>query len=77
MLDEVCVCGEEQVVQLVHTHPDGGVDVQPSAQVRAERFYFTWMSEERHVRLNIYPCPNVNHSVERKHAAASPSLLKS
>lgn len=42
VLDEVCVGGEEQVVQLVHAHADGRVDVQPSAQVGAERLHFTW-----------------------------------
>lgn len=41
VLDEVSVSGEEEVVQLVYTHADRGVDVQPPAQVGAERLHFT------------------------------------
>lgn len=40
VLDKVCVRREEQIVQLVDTHADGGVDVQPPAQVGAERLHF-------------------------------------
>lgn len=42
MLDKVCIGREEQVVQLVHAHADGGVDVQPPAQVGAERLHLAW-----------------------------------
>lgn len=42
MLDKVCVGREEQVVQLVHAHADGGVDVQPPTQVGAERLHLAW-----------------------------------
>lgn len=42
MLDKVCISREEQVVQLVHAHADGGVDVQPPAQVGAERLHLAW-----------------------------------
>lgn len=41
VLDEVSVSGEEEVVQLVYTHADRSVDVQPPAQVGAERLHFT------------------------------------
>lgn len=47
VLDEVCVSGEEQVVQLVHTHAERVVDVQPPAQVGAERLHFTWKYRRR------------------------------
>lgn len=42
MLDKVCISREEQVVQLVHAHADGGVDVQPPTQVGAERLHLAW-----------------------------------
>lgn len=41
VLDEVCVSSEEQIVELVHTHTDHCVDVQPPVQVSAERLHFT------------------------------------
>lgn len=42
MLDKVCVGREEQVVQLVHAHADGGVDVQTPVQVGAEGLHLAW-----------------------------------
>lgn len=47
MLDEVRVSREEQVVQFVHAHADRGVDVQPAAQVGAERLHLTWRTDGR------------------------------
>lgn len=41
VLDKVCVSREEQVMQLVYTHANRCVDVQPPTQVRAERLHFT------------------------------------
>ena len=52
MLDEVCVCGEEQVVQLVHAHAHHHVDVQPARQVRTERLHLVWTGTELHSRHN-------------------------
>lgn len=49
MLDKVCISREEQVVQLVHAHAHGGVDVQPPVQVGAERLHLAW-SESRHTK---------------------------
>lgn len=50
VLDEVCVSREEQVVQLVYTHADHGVDVQPPTQVSAERLHFTCRSDGKQER---------------------------
>lgn len=54
MLDEVRVSREEQVVQLVHAHADRSVDVQPAAQVGAERLHLTWRSDGRQGRMSCF-----------------------
>lgn len=57
MLDEVCVCGEEQVVQLVHAHAHHHVDVQPASQVRTERLHLVWTGTELHITHNYSNAP--------------------
>lgn len=66
VLDKVCVSRKEQVVQFVYTHADRSVDVQPPAQVGAERLHFTWRSDGKQERfccvsgcfsrLNLFRC---------------------
>lgn len=57
MLDEVCVCGEEQVVQLVHAHAHHHVDVQPASQVRTERLHLVWTGTELNSSHNFSNAP--------------------
>lgn len=56
MLDKVCIGREEQVVQLVHAHADGGVDVQPPTQVGAERLHLAWTERKSTKSIDLGYC---------------------
>lgn len=63
MLDKVCICWEQQVVQLVHTHADGGVDVQTPIQVGAERLHLAWTERNKH-KVNWFGVSSFDLQIE-------------